>query len=245
MPRKKRCVSPTFDETEQQLSQSSQPSQPSQPIVDTPALPGEEGEQEEDEDDVPTSRWSSRDAEEVVDRTGHTSPQPEHVQATDNDTLAAEDSLLPETAAQEDSMAFLLDEVAKPARSGSVERGKENTLPTRRSASAFNVSTPQSSAVNHGCDEPAAAAAAGASAAVPSGMRGPATKPLGGTASPVPSASASQTQLTQQSPDLFPDEDCDATSAGPEGSKGTKAAGSSKFKVKLRARTPFSQSQRS
>lgn len=242
MPRKKRCVSPTFDETEQQLSQSSQssqlsqPSQSLQPAVDTPALFGDVGDN--DDDDEPTSRWSSREHGDGLDTTARTSAHAERDRPAANGLLAADDSQMQETAAQEDSVADLLDEVA---RSGSKERGKENTLPARASSSSFNVSMPRSLAVNHGCDE---ATDANASSAAGSGADATAatTKTGEGASSPVPTLSTSQTQqLTQHSPDLFPEEEDAATKE--HSNTGTKAASS--FKVKLRARTPFTQSQRS
>eukprot|EP01043_Picozoa_sp_COSAG02_P045925 COSAG02_NODE_4248_length_5586_cov_74.948424_4_plen_200_part_00 len=199
---------------------------------------------------MPTSRWSSRGTADAVDTTGGTGTHPT---APGHEIPAADESQLLPTVAQQDSMADLLDEVAKPARSGSRESGKENTLPTHRPSTVFNVSTPRSSAVNHGCDEPRAAATAaiGAGAvasafAVAGGTRDAVTKTGDGTASPVPNVSTSQTQLTQHSPDLFPEEGCaDDASSSQQDSTGSKSAGSAFFKVKLRARTPFTQSQRS
>jgi hypothetical protein len=228
-PRKKRCVSPTFDETEQQLSQASQPSQPSQPAVDTPALFGEGSDDDDDDDDnAPTSRWE--DGDEATERR-------EGSQSMAGRSLPPEESQLLETAAQEDSMADLLNEIVTEPPRRSDPKEKENTLPPPSSASSFNVSTPRSSAVDHGCAEPAAAASAAAAAAAGDGA-----------ASPVP-ATLPTTQ-TQNSPDLFPDEDGggqDSRSSSASEAKGgaAGATGSSKFKTKLRARTPFTQSQRS
>ena len=156
-----------------------------------------------------TSRWSSRGAADAVDTAGGTGTHPAHGQSTARGILAADDSQLVETAAQQDSMAVLLDEVAKPTRSESRVSGKENTLPIHRPSAVFNVSTPRSSAVNHGCDEQRAAAATGpragavaSVAAVPCETRNSLTKTGDGTASPIPNVSTSQTQLTQHSPPM-------------------------------------------
>ena len=225
---KKRCVSPTFDETEQQSQSQSQSSQPSQTLggglgnddTRTPALYGEE----DDMDDAQTSHWDDGDS--------HVPPQ----QLSPLQRQGSPVSLPSETQGEEDSMAGLLDDCMQPsgpqqqqqpaAQSSSRRRSpteKENALP---SANRFNVSTPETGPVDHGRDE-----------------RRAATSPAAVADSAASSVVTLSTTQTQHSEDLFPDSDNEDPCANrPDGEAGGARGG---FKVKPRKRTPFTQSQRS